>query len=312
MMPILPAKFRLCLSGTLTIITTGVAWAWEPTAADLEEAFLLWATPRVEYSGKAQDDAYAMLMTDSMPAARVLPRFFSSPSGSIREKILTLCENLGAEAVGAAMRPHVESDSPNLALVLMCLARSHDRQSLPILLDQLKHPRWTIRSSAALALGYLADSGAIGPLAETLKTDEHAQVRKSAVFSIGKCMDSVSLTPEILDRVCSALDDVFFATRFNAARAMAEWSDPAAAYLLARYDSLSDTAKYGALYALGRCPTPAGREFLEKTSMEPQTPAALRGIALKGLLDRKWTPADAALTDIRSIPVGRGLLGILR
>ena len=80
------------------------ASAGEATQADLDEAFLLWATPRSEYAGRPQEEAYAFLTEDSNAAARTAPKFLETPSGSIRDKILTLCENLGAASVSPAFR----------------------------------------------------------------------------------------------------------------------------------------------------------------------------------------------------------------
>ncbi len=303
-----PGKMLFCLSICLFACP---AWGWEARPADLEESFLLWASPRSEYSSR-QQEAYQLLTTDSAASAFVVPRFMGTPSGSIRDKILTFCENIGPTAVGPAFRPHAGADSPQLGLVLFCLSRSHDTESLPIILEQLKNRRWQIRSTAALSLGYLGDKSAAEELVHALETETYPMARKSIAFALGQCADSSTVTLTILDALIGALGDDFFATRFNAARSLAGFGEPACLRLAARYDSLSDTARYGALLALGRAPTPTSRQLLEKISAEPSAALPLRGIALKGLLDQKWTPADTDLTDLRNTNVGRGLFGLLR
>lgn len=288
------------------------AGAWQSTPADLSEAFLLWATPRAEYSGNTKEDGYAILMADSPAAARVLPGFLETPSGSIRDKILTLCENMGPVPVGPAFREHAAADSPQLAIVMYCLSRAHDTGSLPILLEHLKHRRWQIRSSAALALGYLAEFGALDGLMEALNTETYPMARKSVVFALGQCADSVSVTPHVLDALIAALDNEYFAVRFNASRALTRLADPAVARILEKYDELSDTARYGALHSFGRSPSGLARAHLEKTARDTAAALPLRGIALKGLLDQKWAPADTDLEDLRGTSVGRGLWGLIR
>lgn len=303
---------RSPFSAAFLIFCLSNCWAWEPTRADLEEAFLLWATPRAEYSGKPQQDAYDLLMEDSPAAARALPKFLNTPSGSIRDKILTICENMGAQVVGPAFRPHAGSDSPQLGIVMYCLSRSHDTESLPILLRNLKHPRWQMRSTAALSLGYLGDRSGMPDILAALKTETYPLARKSLAFAVGQCCDSAGVTPEILDALIGALDDPHFAVRFNAARALSGLDVPAYRQLQTRYDDLSDTGRYGALYVLGRTQNLFGRPILEKIAADTGTALRLRAVALKGLLDQKWAPADTALEDLRATPVGRGLFGLLR
>lgn len=302
---------RICIF-VLMVLCCLPAEGWQARDADLAEAFLLWATPRAEYSGKSQEDAYAMLMTDSMAAAMVLPRFLNSPSGSIRDKVLTLCENIGPAAVGPAFRPHAGSDSPHLGIVMYCLSRGRDTESLPILLMHLTHPRAQMRATAALSLGYLGMKEAVGDLIDRLKIDTSVAVRRASAFAIGRCVDSSTVTPPALAALTAALDDEHFSVRFNAARALAELSVPAHNQLLARYDTLSDTARYGALTAIGRIALPESRRFLETVGADTSASMPLRGVALKWMLDQKWTPAEDALADLRATSVGRGLFGLLR
>ncbi len=287
-------------------------FAWEPTRADLEEAFLLWASPQAEYSGRPLDEAYAILTADSAATAQILPKFLATPSGSIRDKILTMCENLGGGFVGPAFRPHADPDSPNLPLVMYCLSRAHDTESLSIIISHLKHPRPAIRSTAAMSLGYLGQAAAVGDLIQTLRADTFAAVRKSAVFAIGQCLDTSTVTDSALDAVIAALGDDFFSVRFNAVRALARWDDPAVRRLMARFDMMDDTGRFGALQAMGKARTELGRPFLEKISADTTSPLTVRGSALKAMLERKWTPTDTDLADLRETPIGRGLFGLIR
>lgn len=300
----------ILLFAILTDARAGIAW--EPTRADLEEAFLLWATPRAEYSGRAQEEAYQLLTADSAATARVLPRFLTTPSGAIRDKILTMCENLGAGAVGPVFRLHADPDSPNLTLVMFCLSRSHDTESLPIILSHLQHRRAAVRSTAALSLGYLARPEAVDGLITLLQADTIAAVRKSVVFAIGQCLDTTSVTDHALDAVIDALDDDFFSVRFNAVRALARWEERSILRLESRYDTLNDTARFGALQVMSRPASETGRPILEHVAADTTASSPVRGSALKGLLDRKWTPADTALTDLRATAIGRGLFGLIR
>lgn len=303
-------RAAFCLLSVAGCLTS--AAAWEPTPADLEEAFLLWSTPRSEYAGRPQEEAYALLTADSAAGAMVGPKFLGSPSGSVRDKILTLCENLGASSVGPAFRPHAIADSPSLSIVMFCLSRSKDTGSLPILLEHLTHPRPSIRSAAALSIGYLGRNDAVDSLIQRIQADTAASVRKSAVFALGKCVDSSTVTRRILDVLTASLDDEFFSARFNAARALGSLADPAVEHLQAKYDGLSDTGKYGALVALSRAPNGAGRTFLEKVIADPGAPQILRAAALKGLLDQKRNFADTELADLRAMPAGKGQFGLIR
>lgn len=298
-----------CLLPVACCLSKG--WAWEPRPSDLEESFLLWASPRSEYSSR-QQEAYQLLTTDSAASALVVPKFMGTPSGSIRDKILTFCENIGPAAVGPAFRPYAGADSPQLGLVLFCLSRSHDTESLPVILEQLKNRRWQVRSTAALSLGYLGDKRAAEELVHALETETYPMARKSIAFALGQCADSSTVTSAVLDALVGALGDDYFATRFNAARSLAGFGEPACVHLAAIYDNLTDTARYGALLALGRASTNTGRRMLEKIGADPTAALPLRGIALKGLLDQKWPPADTDLADLRNTSVGRGLFGLLR
>lgn len=288
------------------------ASAWEATRADLEEAFLLWATPRVQFSPASQEDAHDLLMKDTEEAALVLPKFFASPNGSIRDKILTLTEQLGAQAVGPAFRPHAGSDSPNLAMAMFCLSRAHDTESLPILLKHLRHANRSMRSVAALSLGYLRSPDALPDLVQILAAETEPSVRKSIAFAIGQCADSATVTGECLDALIHLLGDDFFATRFNAGRSLAALADPAARRISAAYDALSDTARYHALFAAGRMQDEVSFKLLETAAADTSAPLVLRGIALKGLLDRKASLSDTDLPDLRGSAVGRGLFGLIR
>lgn len=299
----------ICCIGILFV---GPASAWESHRADLEEAFLLWATPRNEYGSKAQEEAYALLTTDTAASARVLPRFLGTPSGSIRDKILTFCENAGPAAVGPAFRPHAVSDSPHLGLVLFCLSRAHDSGSLPILLEQLKNRRWQMRTATALSLGYLGHSGAQDSLIRAMETETHPMVRKSLAFALGQCAAATTVMDRSIVELIEALDDDFFATRYNAARALSRLGEPACQMLNAKYDSLSDTGRYGALQVFGRASCGMSRSVLWKTAADPSAPLPLRGVAAKGLLDQKWIPADTDLADLRATSIGRGVWGVIR
>ncbi|OGH59634.1 MAG: hypothetical protein A3G34_07380 [Candidatus Lindowbacteria bacterium RIFCSPLOWO2_12_FULL_62_27] len=288
-------------------------WAWDARPADLEEAFLLWASPKAEYAGTSQLDAWTLLTADTAATARVIPKFLGTPSGAVREKILMFCENADAASVGPAFRPHAVPDSPQLGLVLFCLSRAGDTESLPIILEHLSSRRWQVRSAAALSLGYLGrDARAAVPDLIRALSDTAPMVRKSAAYALGQCADSGTVTLTVVEALVRALDDDFFGTRFNAARALALLGDSALAMLAARYDGLSDTARYGVLLTLGRAEGAAGRPMLEKISADTAAVMPLRGIALKGLLDRKWAPADTDLAELRATDVGRGLWGMTR
>ncbi|MBI4179589.1 HEAT repeat domain-containing protein [bacterium] len=286
--------------------------AWEPTPADIEEAFLLWATPRVQFHGAAQEEAYSLMMADTVETAKVLPRLMGTPSGSVRDKILTLTEELGAGAVGPAFRPHAGADSPHLSLVMFCLSRAKDLESLPILAGHLRHDRAQMRSIAALSLGYLGHPDAVADLVRVINSDTESSVRKSAAFAIGQCADSTTVGEEALDALIRTLDDPFFAARFNAARALARLADPAARRLSDKYDGLSDTARYGALFASGRMKDAVSVNLLDRIAADTSARPELRGIALRGLIERKHPIADTDLQDLRAMPIGRGLWGLIR
>lgn len=307
---IIGALVHWCIGALMTVVCIADVSAWDAKPADLEEAFLLWATPKTEYSGAAKEEAYAVLTADTAAAARVLPKFMGTPSGSLRDKILTFCENAEPSAVGPAFRPHAAADSPNLGLAMFCLSRSHDTESLPILLEHLKHRRHSLRSTAALSLGYLGHPGAVEDLIRAMETETHSMTRKSAAFALGQCGDTSTITARLLDALINGLDDNFFAVRLNSALALARLGEPAVGRLLERYETLSDTAHYGALQALGRSTSAAGRPMLERISADSSAASPLRGVALKSLLDRAWAPADTDLADLRAMPVGRGLWGL--
>lgn len=287
--------------------------AWEPTTADLEEAFLLWATPRSEYAGRPQEEACALMQADSPAAMMVVPKFLPSPSGSLRDKILVISENFGAGVTGPAFRPQAGEDSPYLNMALFCLAKAKDTEGLPIFLRHLKSVRASTRSVAAMSLGYLGEHRAADALVAALLAETVPMARKSIAFAIGQCSDSTNVTTASLDALIDALADPFFAVHFNAARSLAQLADPALARISHRYAEMSDTGKYSAIHAVGRMYSlPAAAAFLERICRDVSSPDILRGVALKGLLDRKIVFADTDLVDLRDRPVGRGLFGLMR
>ncbi|NHJ46777.1 MAG: hypothetical protein FK733_03215 [Asgard group archaeon] len=64
-------------------------------------------------------------------------------------------------------------------------------------LDQLSDPKETVRSQAALSLGWIGDEEVIDPLVNALKSDSSPKVRANAAMSLGQINDERAKEPLI-------------------------------------------------------------------------------------------------------------------
>ena len=119
-------------------------------------------------------------------------------------------------------------------------------KTLESLIDFLKDENFSVRSSAAYALGVIGDAQAIPPLIDALK-DEDSRVRIRAAYALGRIGDAQAIPPLI-----DALKDENSRVRWSAADALGGIGDAQAIPPL--IDALKDkdfSVRSSAVYALG-------------------------------------------------------------
>ncbi len=150
-------------------------------------------------------------------------------------------------------------------------------KSLDGLIQELEHPKFTIRESAASDLGKMGDPRAVEPLIKALK-DEAWQVRDTAAEALGQIGD-----PRAVEPLVEALQDEASQVRMIAAYALGYIGDPRAVEPLVK--ALKDKAwqaRMGAAYALGHIGDPKAVEPLaealqdEESSVRETASEALR------------------------------------
>jgi HEAT repeat protein len=124
---------------------------------------------------------------------------------------------LAKEADRARVRDlFVHAEDPELRRYLaLVLARTHDREALPLLVKALDDPDDQNRIFMLWALGTLGDPSARGALEKTLD-DPDPGLRKTAAFALGELGDKAAIQPLI-----PKLDDAVADVRWNAALALA-------------------------------------------------------------------------------------------
>jgi hypothetical protein len=150
-------------------------------------------------------------------------------------------------------------------------------KSLDGLIEELEHPEYTVRESAASDLGKMGDPGAVEPLIKALK-DEAWQVRDTAAEALGEIGDSRAVTPLV-----EALQDEAWQVRMMAAYALGYIGDPKAVEpLIKALEDEESSVRRGAAFALGRMDDPRAADPLvaalqdEESSVRETASEALR------------------------------------
>jgi HEAT repeat protein len=136
-----------------------------------------------------------------------------------------LDEEPGARARVRDLFVHAEDPEMRRYLALV-LARTHDREALPLLVKALDDPDDQNRIYMLWALGTLGDPSARGALEKAL-ADPDPGLRKTAAFALGELGDKAAVQPLI-----PKLDDAVADVRWNAALALARLGSAAGAPVL--------------------------------------------------------------------------------
>lgn len=127
------------------------------------------------------------------------------------------------------------------------LGELKDRRSVGSLIEALKHNDWIVQFKAAEALGKIGDTHAVEPLIETLQS-ESSHVYEQVTWALGELCDDRAVIPLI-----NALENELPAVRMNSAKALGKIRnrqavEPLIATLMK--DSIPEVKKWAA-WALG-------------------------------------------------------------
>jgi HEAT repeat protein len=180
------------------------------------------------------------------------------------EDILVRIGEPAVEPVIEAFENEVErpDTTRGARLAASVLGRLASDAAVGPLSDARHHDDWKVRGAVAGALGRIGVEEAVPALVDLLD-DENETVRKSAAFGLGRtasktreacdCEEAISVRKwsPALDALAEAMDDPYYAVRYNAASALARIGDPALPALSEAARSGSETSRLMALWALG-------------------------------------------------------------
>ncbi|MBN2565456.1 MAG: HEAT repeat domain-containing protein [Candidatus Eisenbacteria bacterium] len=147
-------------------------------------------------------------------------------------------------------------------LAASVLGRLEDPAAVPALAGASDHADWKVRGAVAGALGRMGVEEAVPALIDLLG-DGNEIVRKSAAFGLGRtaskvheacgCEDGLSSHDwePAVNALVGALDDQYYAVRYDASDALSKVGSPALTALRAALKNGSETARLMALRALG-------------------------------------------------------------